>query len=175
VSCHSNDRSLSCYVPSRLRSNRRTHTVRSVTTEVKREVDRTLTWRVSGLATASSGCWSYSAGKWMIWTLGSSVDEPVAETNDRLDLMAGRTKLVPKAANMNVDGPVFDHLVVAPHALEQSIARDDAGEDRSGRRTVPLTSAGQAVDRSPTNGRVGAAHVATAVTPLQKRYRHHVC
>src|SRR5712671_8223219 len=55
-----------------------------------------------------------------------SIDEPVAEADDGLDLPAGRPELGAQAADVHVHGSRLHEPLVAPYALEQPIARDDA-------------------------------------------------
>ena len=50
------------------------------------------------------------------------LDEAIAEAHDGLDLAAGRAELGPEPADMDVDRPCLDELLVAPDALEQPIA-----------------------------------------------------
>ena len=55
----------------------------------------------------------------------SSVDEPIAEADDRLDLAARRAELAAQAADVHVDRSRFHLPVVAPDPLEQPVARHD--------------------------------------------------
>src|SRR4051794_9355359 len=48
--------------------------------------------------------------------------EPVAESDHRLDLFSCGPELGAQAADVDVHGPRFDELVVAPDALEQALA-----------------------------------------------------
>src|SRR5215203_409903 len=54
---------------------------------------------------------------------GGSVDESIAETHHRLDLVAGGAELGAQPADVDVDRPRLDEAVVAPDTFEQPIAR----------------------------------------------------
>ena len=52
--------------------------------------------------------------------------KPITQPHDSFDLLARRAKLGAQPADMDVDRSRFDEPVVAPHALEQAIAREHA-------------------------------------------------
>ena len=55
-----------------------------------------------------------------------SVDEPVAEADDGLDLRPGGAELRAQPSHVHVDRSRLDEAIVAPHAFQQPIARQDA-------------------------------------------------
>src|SRR5262252_2155954 len=55
-----------------------------------------------------------------------SIDEPVPQPDHCLDLPRRFAELASEPADVDVDGPRFDRPVVAPDALEQTVARHDA-------------------------------------------------
>ena len=52
----------------------------------------------------------------------TSVDEPIAEADDGLDLPAGLAELAAQPADVHVHRARLDQAIVAPHALEQPVA-----------------------------------------------------
>src|SRR5580692_11132642 len=52
-----------------------------------------------------------------------SIDEPVAQPDDGLDLAAGGAQLAPEAPDVDVDGARLDQALVAPDPLQQPVAR----------------------------------------------------
>src|SRR5262245_36245872 len=55
-----------------------------------------------------------------------SLHEPVAQADDSLDVVAGRPQLQPQPADMGVDAAGLDLALVAPHPLQQALARQHA-------------------------------------------------
>jgi hypothetical protein len=54
------------------------------------------------------------------------LDEPIPQSDDGLDLVAGRAQLGAQASDVDVHRSRFDQPVVAPDAFEQPVARQDA-------------------------------------------------
>src|SRR5262245_6664134 len=55
-----------------------------------------------------------------------SIDEPVPQADNRLDLPSGVSELSAKAADVDIDRARFDHPFVAPDTLQQPVPRHDA-------------------------------------------------
>ena len=51
-----------------------------------------------------------------------SIDEAVAEADDRFDLFGGRSELASKPSDVDVNRARLDRVFVAPHAFQQAIA-----------------------------------------------------
>ena len=51
-----------------------------------------------------------------------SIDEAVAEADDRFDLFGGRSELASKPSDVDINRARLDRVFVAPHAFQQAIA-----------------------------------------------------
>ena len=77
-------------------------------------------WVPVGADTARSACGTPAA------PASRLLDEAIAETDRGLDLPAGRSELGAQPSDVDVDRSRLDQPIVAPHALEQPLARQHA-------------------------------------------------
>src|SRR6185436_3636067 len=78
------------------------------------------------------------------------LDEAIAEADRRLDLTTGRTELGAQTSDVDVDRSRLDQSIVAPHALEQPLARQHA--------VAVLDQALQQLELAPRQADAGSIH-----------------